>query len=176
MQDEILLYIRKFKYLYFVIEAVQNRLSPEPLDYHYTVDISPQMFMLILKWILGLKSQSIDLKNTFAHAYILSGGPVSIELPRYFNSYGGQYDVVLRLNKILYGQAKSARIWYKIFLNGLLYYSFVVSIVDTCMFISKNVIFVVYVDDCLFWKYSQSDIDIFTKSLKEDGPSYNWEQ
>ena len=50
------------------------------------------------------------------------------------------------------------------------------SMVDTCMFMSKNVIFVVYVDDCLFWEYSQSDIDIFTKSLKEDGPSYNWEQ
>ena len=33
----------------------------------------------------------------------------------------------------------------------------------------------VYVDDCLFWELSQSDIDNVMKSFKEDGTSYNWE-
>ena len=47
--------------------------------------------------------------------------------------------------------------------------------VDPCIFISKTVIFVVYVDDCLFWAHSQSEIDNVMKSFKEDGPSYNWE-
>ena len=32
----------------------------------------------------------------------------------------------------------------------------------------------VYVDDYMFWACSQSDIDKFMKSFKEDGPSYNW--
>ena len=40
---------------------------------------------------------------------------------------------------------------------------------------SKTVIGVVYVDDCLFWSCSKSDIDNIMKSFKEDGPSYNWE-
>ena len=40
---------------------------------------------------------------------------------------------------------------------------------------SKTVICVVYVDDCLFWARSQSDIDNVMKSFKEDGTSYNWE-
>ena len=40
---------------------------------------------------------------------------------------------------------------------------------------SKPVICVVYVDDCLFWSRSQYDIDNVVKSLKEDGPSYNME-
>ena len=42
------------------------------------------------------------------------------------------------------------------------------------MFMSKTVICVVYVDDCLFWGCSQSEIDNEIKSFKEEGPSYNW--
>ena len=44
-----------------------------------------------------------------------------------------------------------------------------------CLFMSKTMICVVYVDDCLFWALSKSDIDNVMKSFKEDGPSYNWE-
>ena len=40
---------------------------------------------------------------------------------------------------------------------------------------SKTVIYVVYVDDCLFWARSQSEIDNVMKSFKEDDPIYNWE-
>ena len=46
---------------------------------------------------------------------------------------------------------------------------------DTCLFMSKNVICVVYVDDCIFWSRSQYDIDSVMESFKEDGPSYNRE-
>ena len=52
--------------------------------------------MLILQCILGLKSQSIDLKSAFAQADIPSGGPVFIEIPRDFNIDGGDIYVVLR--------------------------------------------------------------------------------
>ena len=47
--------------------------------------------------------------------------------------------------------------------------------VDPCLFMSKTVICVVYVDDCLFWARSESEIDNVMKSFKEDVPSYNWE-
>ena len=90
-----------------------------------------------------------------------------------FNSDGGHFDVVLRLKKILYGQAESARLWYENLLNGLLYRGFVVSKLDPCMFISKTVVWVVYVYDCLFWARSQYDINNLIKSFKEDGTSYN---
>ena len=52
---------------------------------------------------------------------------------------------------------------------------FLMSKVDPCMFMSKTVICVVYVDDCLFWARSKSEIDNVMNSFKEDGPSYNWE-
>ena len=47
--------------------------------------------------------------------------------------------------------------------------------VDPYLFMSKTVICVVYVDDCLFQERSQSEIDNVMKSSKEDGTSYNWE-
>ena len=66
--------------------------------------------MLLLKCILGFQSQSIDFTNAFSQADIPSGEPVFVELTRYFNSDGGQHDVVLKLKKILYGQAEAARL------------------------------------------------------------------
>ena len=132
--------------------------------------------MLILQCILGLHIQSVDFTNAFAQAYIPSGKPVFIELPRDFKSDGGQYDVVLKLKKSLYVQAEAARIWYEKFRNGLLESDFVISKVDPCLFMYKTVICVVYVNDFLFWELSQSDIDNVMKPLKEYGSSYNWEQ
>ena len=105
---------------------------------------------MILQCILGLKSQSIDFTNAFAQANITSGQPVFIELPRDLKSDGGQGNVALRLKKSLYGQAKAAHIWYENLRNGLLERGFMMRKVDPCMFMSKTVICVVYVDDCFF--------------------------
>ena len=62
-----------------------------------------------MQCILGLHSQSVDFTNDFPQADIPSGQPVFIELPRDLNSDGGKRNVVLRLKKILCGQAKAAR-------------------------------------------------------------------
>ena len=130
--------------------------------------------MLILQCILCLQSQSIDFTNAFAQADIPSGEPIFIELPRYFKSDGGQYDVVIKLKTSLYGQDKAARLCHEKLRNGFLGRGFVMSTVDPCLFMSETVICVVYVDDCIFWSHSQSEIDNVMNSLKEDGPSYNW--
>ena len=84
---------------------------------------------------------------------------IQSSLNRYFKRDGGQGDVVLRLKKSLYGQAEAARLWYEKLRNGLLERGFVMSKVDPCLFMSKTVICVVYVDDCLFWAHSQSEIN-----------------
>ena len=47
--------------------------------------------------------------------------------------------------------------------------------VDPCLFMSKTVMCVVYVDDCLFWARSKYANHNVMKSFKEDDPSYNWE-
>ena len=48
--------------------------------------------------------------------------------------------------------------------------------VDPCLFMSKTVMCVVNLDDCIFWESSQYDIDNVMNYFKEDGPSYNREQ
>ena len=68
---------------------VQKRLSPEPLKYYSPVvqwDIV--RLMLILQFIIGLNSQSINLINAFAQEDIPSGEIVFIEISRDFNSDG----------------------------------------------------------------------------------------
>ena len=45
-------------------------------------------------------------------------------------------------------------------------FSYLMSKVDPCLFMSKTVICVVCVDDCLFWAHSQSEIDNVMKSFK----------
>ena len=107
--------------------------------------------MLILKCILGLQNQSIDFTNAFPQTCIPGGESVFIELPRYFNSDGGQCDDVLRLKKIIYGQSEAARLCYEILKNCLLDQGFVVSKVDPCLFMYETVICVGYVHYCLFW-------------------------
>ena len=98
-------------------------------------------------------------------ADIPCGEPVFIELPRYFNIDGGHHNVFLKLKKRLYGQAEAARLWYENLRNGLLERGFVMSKVDPYLFMSKTVICVIYVDDCIFWSRSQSESDDIMKSF-----------
>ena len=91
---------------------MHKRLFPKPLNsYSPVVQWATASLMLILQYILGLQSQSIDFTNAFAQADIPSGEPFFIEHSSDFYSNGRQGDVVLIPNKSLYGQAKAAHLW-----------------------------------------------------------------
>ena len=102
--------------------------------------------MLILKFILGLHSQSINFTKTFDQEDIPSGEIVFIEIHWDINSDGGKCDVVLIIKKILYGKTEEVRLWYKFFRSCLLERGFLMIKVDPCMFMLKTVICMVYVD------------------------------
>ena len=94
--------ISKFKALYYAILGVKKRLSPESLNTHYSsVQWDTTRLMFIFQCILGFHSQNIYFKNAVSQRYIPGGEHIFIEITRGFNSDGGQYDVVLILNKIL---------------------------------------------------------------------------
>ena len=113
--------IRKVKARYCVIGDIQKRFSPKPVNsYPPVVQWVTVRLVLILQCILCLQSQSIDFTNVFDKAYIPSGEPSFIEIPKDFKDDGGQDDVVLKLNKSLYVQDESARLWYENLRNGLL--------------------------------------------------------
>ena len=138
------------------------------------VQLAEVMMMLILQCIIGLQIRIIDFKNAFYWGDIPGGEPVVIVIPRYLESDRGKFGAVLMLNKSIYVQAKSTRLWYEKLQNGLLYSGFLVSCVDPCLLMSKTVISIVYVDDFVFWTRSQSDIGKFMNYFKESGTSYNW--
>ena len=71
--------------------------------------------MLILQCIIGLQSQNIGFKNSFDQEDIPREEQDLIENPRYFNSDGGKFDVVIIINKILYGQVEYKFLWYEKF-------------------------------------------------------------
>ena len=164
--------IGKFKAQYCVRGYFHKILYSGHLNlYSPVVQWATVRLMLIFQWIIVLQSQIIDFINDFSQAYIPSGEPAFIELPSDFNSYGEQYDVVIRLKKILYYQDEAARIWYENLQNGFLDRGFLVRNLDPCLLMYKTFICVVYVYDYLFWECSQSEIDKVMKYFKVFGPS-----
>ena len=166
---------RKFKARFCVRGDVQKRVTSEPMNtYAPVVQWSTVRLMLIMTCILKLHTVSIDFSNAFAQADIPEGTHVYIECPKGYEPANGK-DMVLKLNKSLYGQAEAPRLWYKKLKNGLRDRGFTMSKVDPCLFFSKKVIVLSYVDDCLIFAKHEKDIQALIKSFQDDGNEYNWE-
>eukprot|EP00957_Ditylum_brightwellii_P087635 6672167-Ditylum_brightwellii.AAC.1 len=60
-------------------------------------------------------------------------------------------DKVLKLNKNLYGQANAPRMWYDKLRAALEAKGFTACKADLSLFISKKVVCIIYVDDCLWF-------------------------
>ena len=152
---------------------VQKRKAETPLNTYAPVAMwSTIRLMLIMSCLLNLTTSSVDFSNAFAQADIPQSQTVYIEPPQGFTSENGD-DIVLKLNKSLYGQAESPRLWYEKLKKGLKDRGFVMSKVDPCLFISKDIVCICYVDDCLFFAHKQEKLDELLKSFKEDGDEYN---
>ena len=106
--------IKKSKARYCVRGCVLKILPAEHLNLCCPV-VQWYTVIFILQFILTFQNQSIDFKNAFYQTYIISQGKLFNELLRCFNICGGQCDVVIILDKILYGQAEASRLWYETF-------------------------------------------------------------
>jgi hypothetical protein len=71
----------------------------------------------------------------------------------------------LKLKCNLYGCKQAARNWYKHLTTGLLNEGFTQSSIDRCLFLRKDCILLVYVDDCLIFSPTNTTIDDLIKSL-----------
>ena len=102
--------------------------------------------MLLISIMLQLETRSTNFSNAFAQAD-MKGEPVYISPPPMMSGFSR--DHVLKLNKSLYGQADAPRMWYDKLRAGLEARGFTACKADPCLFISKKVVCIVYVDDCL---------------------------
>ena len=120
--------------------------------------------LLIMSILMNLETKQIDYTAAFVHAPI--DCIVYVEMPKGF-AIEGQ---VWRLSKSLYGLAQSPRNFFlhtKAQLTQKL--GFIQSVADPCLFISKDVICLIYVDDALlFYKDSQAVINLTERMTKEN--------
>jgi hypothetical protein len=90
--------------------------------------------------------------------------PKGIEL-----SSGNSKTLVLRLIKNLYGQKQAGRVWNQHLAKGLQKAGFVASKVDECVFYKGKTIFIVYVDDGIFFGPDLKEIEQAMKNLDAQG-------
>jgi hypothetical protein len=131
--------------------------------------------LMLLSTILNLKTRQVDYTQAFPQAAL--DEPVFMKIPQgwYINSTGDliqhedpKYNDTshyFRLKRNLYGCKQAARNWFKHLTMGLLKEGFTQSKTDCCLFLRKDCILVVYVDDCLIFSRSDAVIDNLIKAL-----------
>ena len=134
-------------------------------------------FLLVLTAQLGLASKQVDWTAAFVHADIdrppgydemtpdeREKVGVYVQMPRGFSKPGH----VLRLNKNLYGLKQAPRNWALFLRKNLEQVGFKPCFeVDSCLFMSKHVLCVTYVDDCVMVSTDMKYIDEVVAKLKD---------
>ena len=143
--------------------------------YAPTVNWISIRFLLIIAQILDLNTQAIDFVLAFPQADL--DVPVYMELPAGMDLEGkgeNSSGYVLRLNKSLYGLKQGSYNWHNKLKKGLLDRGFVESISDPCVFISKDMIILVYVDDCILLSKEELPMKTFVQSLKDGDENFDF--
>ena len=156
------------------------RSKIEGVDYFDTfapvVNWTTVRLMLILSVILGLETKQVDYTAAFVHAPIdqdpnwdqmtateQEQSGVFIEMPRGFREPGK----VLKLKKSLYGLKQSPRNFFLHLKSKLESIGFTNNEeLDPCLFVSPNVVCLVYVDDTLFYSRRVEYIDEAIERLR----------
>ena len=127
-------------------------------------------FLLVVAQALQFHTQAIGFTLVFPQADLEV--PVYMELPagmELASDTGTSSRYILKLRKSLYGLKQASLNWHNILKAALLDRGFVESISDPCVYITKDLIVLVYVDDCILISKEQSAITAFVQSL-HNGP------
>jgi hypothetical protein len=105
--------------------------------------------LLILAKLLGLDTKALDFVLAFPQAHLDT--PIYMEIPVGVSVNGIHQNkkYVLCLLKSLYGLKQASSNWYACLKQGLEDSGFKESQSDPCVFMRKDMIILVYVDDCI---------------------------
>jgi hypothetical protein len=112
----------------------------------------------------NLKGKQIDFTQAFPQAKLKED--IYLWFPAGFEHKNEKW--ALKLKRNLYGLVQASRIW---FLKLSAIYErlgFKQSKCDPCLFLRKDMIIVLYTDDCLIYARDTKDIDSFIKTLRDD--------
>jgi hypothetical protein len=164
--------------------CVRGDMQKEGIDVFETfapvVSWTTIRLLLILSVILDLKTTQVDYTSAFCQAPM--DHDVFVAPPKgwqHLNKMGlpeaFKPDHVLKLKRSLYGQKDAPRIFFEYLKQNLLKCGYKQSEFDPCLFISEDVICLVYVDDCLFFSKSQDSIDKSIEKIRKVGMQLNVE-
>ena len=149
--------------------CVRGDMQKQDLDYFetYAPVVQWSTIRLLLTTVLqnGWKTRQVDYTNAFAQAELSE--TVFVEPPRLF-SYGTGLDVVLKLIKSLYGLKQAPRTFFEKLRDGLVERGYHQSDHDPCLFLKKNIMCVVYVDDTIFAGPDAGELEREIRSLGID--------
>ena len=136
--------------------------------YSPVVSWSTVRLILTLATRLGWKSRQIDFSNAFVQATL--DKDVYMHLPACFEPDSGaeRGEVVLKLNKSIYGLRAAPQIYFHYLKSRLEKHGFRTSNEDPCLFIGHGMVILVYVDDCILLGPDLNVIDGVIKDLKND--------
>jgi hypothetical protein len=117
--------------------------------------------LLTMSCVLGLETKQVDYTLAFCQAYL--DEPVYCEMPPRFTQKGH----VLKLKKSLYGLSQAPLLFFEAIRGAMIDRGFRPSDNDECLFIHKDMICLIWVDDCLFFSREEGHIDDMIKSLQE---------
>ena len=119
--------------------------------------------MMVLASKLQLKSAQCDITAAFVHAPLPPEEEIFVAQPR---GLMRGHNLVLRLNKSLYGLKQAPRHFFSYLGERLEACGLTPSECDPCLFLSPDLIVVVYVDDLLVYARRDSDIASFVEKMK----------
>ena len=135
-----------------------------------TVKWSTVRVLLALSLQLGLKTRQVDFAQAFIQASLPEGEHIFIEPPHHFFDSSGK-DVVLKLNKSLYGLKQAAFLFYEKIRGDMVErLGFTRSPYDSCLFYKDGIIVLNYIDDLLIFCDNDAKIDTFVNQLRETFP------
>jgi hypothetical protein len=147
--------------------------------YAPVVTWSTVRLVLILSLISGMQSRQVDYVQAYTQA------PIDCEIymcvPAQFivnasgelefslhPTTGNSTEHVLLLTKNLYGLRQAGNNWFDKLKDSLLARGFQQSSIDPCLFIRKDLILVVYVDDCLLFAKDDATLEKMILSLQAE--------
>lgn len=120
--------------------------------------------MMILALKLNLVSAQCDITAAFIHAKLAPDENIFVHQPRGFN-IGREY--VMKLNRSLYGLRQAPRYFFAYLTKRLVRQGLTQSVHDPCLFYSKRIVAIIYVDDVLVYARSDADIEEFVEGMKK---------
>jgi hypothetical protein len=142
----------------------------EGIDYFETWAPVVQWLTVRIVMILAIKLQLISVQcnmtAAFIHARVPAIESIYVHQPR--GCHRGKGDEELCLKQTLYGLKQSPRYFFQYVTERLIKQGLTASKLDPCLFISKSLIVIIYVDDILIYGKSDNEINEVIEQLKQD--------